>query len=71
MEKNNLDNLFKEKFKDFAETPDEKVWENIEASLNKKRKKRVVPIWWQLGGAAAALALLFYFINPFDVAENG
>lgn len=60
-----MDNLFKEKFKNFSETPDEKVWENIEASLNKKKKKRVVPIWWQLGGAAAALALLFYFISPF------
>lgn len=70
MEKNNLDNLFKEKFKDFSETPEERVWENIEASLDKRKKKRVVPIWWQLGGAAAALALLFYFINPFTNEEN-
>ena len=70
MGKNNLDNLFKEKFKDFSETPDERVWENIEASLNKRKKKRIVPIWWQLGGAAAALALLFYLVNPFSTNEN-
>lgn len=65
-----MDNLFKEKFKDFSETPDERVWENIEASLNKRKKKRIVPIWWQLGGAAAALALLFYLVNPFSTNEN-
>lgn len=70
MGKNNLDNLFKEKFKDFSETPDERVWKNIEDSLNKRKKKRIVPIWWQLGGAAAALALLFYFVNPFSIDEN-
>ena len=70
MEKNNLDDLFKDKFKAFSETPDERVWENIEASLNKKKKKRIVPIWWQLGGAAAALALLLYFINPFESDEK-
>ena len=65
-----MDNLFKEKFKDFSETPDERVWENIEASLNKRKKKRIVPIWWQLGGAAAAIALLLYLINPFSSDEN-
>lgn len=65
MEKKDLEQLYKEKFKDFQETPDEKVWASIEASLNKKSKKRVVPIWWRLGGAAALLALLFYIVNPF------
>jgi hypothetical protein len=70
MEKNNLDNLFQDKFKDFSETPDERVWEKIEASLDKKKKKRIVPLWWQLGGAAAALALLMYLINPFSKEEE-
>jgi len=70
MEKNNLDHLFREKFKDFSEIPDEGVWENIEASLNKRKKKRMVPIWWPLGGAAAAIAILFYLINPFSNTEN-
>ncbi len=66
MEKNNLDKLFQKKFSDFDETPDEKVWEAIEASLDKKKKKRIVPIWWQLGGVAALLAVLFYVFNPLQ-----
>ncbi|MGW9684664.1 hypothetical protein [Flagellimonas sp. 2504JD1-5] len=73
MGKKNLEQLFKEVFKDFKETPDEKVWASIEASLNKKeQKKRVIPIWWRLGGVAALLAILFYVVNPFESSnENG
>ncbi len=70
MGKKNLEQLFKESFKDFQQTPEERVWESIEASLDKKKqKRRVVPIWWRLGGVAALLALLFYVINPFG-GEN-
>ncbi|MGX1928135.1 hypothetical protein [Flagellimonas sp. 2504JD4-2] len=73
MGKKNLEQLFKEVFRDFTETPDDKVWKSIEASLNKKeQKKRVIPIWWRLGGVAALLAILFYVMNPFDGSnENG
>ena len=70
MKRNNLDSLFKEKLKDFSEIPDERIWDKLEASLAKRKKKRIVPIWWQLGGAAAAIAILFYLINPFSSAEN-
>lgn len=66
MEKNNLEKRYQEKLKDFREIPDEKVWSAISASLDKKKKKRVVPIWWKLGGVAALLALLFYVVNPFE-----
>ncbi len=66
MEKNNLEKLYQEKLKDFREIPDEKVWESIAASLDRKKKKRVVPIWWKLGGVAALLAMLFYVVNPFE-----
>ncbi|MEC7769624.1 MAG: hypothetical protein VX798_00470 [Bacteroidota bacterium] len=66
MGKKNLEQLFKERFKDFQEVPDEKVWSSIEASLDKKKqKKRVIPIWWSLGGVAAALVLLLLVFNPF------
>ncbi|MER3319421.1 MAG: outer membrane beta-barrel protein [Allomuricauda sp.] len=69
MGKKNLEQLFKEKFRDFQEVPDQKVWDAIEHSLdNKKQKKRIIPFWWSLGGIAAALALLLMLINPF--AEN-
>ncbi len=73
MGKKNLEQLFKEVFKDFGESPDEKVWKSIEASLDKKeQKKRVIPIWWRLGGIAALLAILFYVINPLEPSnENG
>ncbi len=69
MKKQNLDKLFQEKFKDFDELPDEKVWNSLEASLDQKKKKRkVIPIWWRLGGVAAAIAVVLYATNPF---KNG
>ena len=67
MNKNNFDEFFREKFREFGEVPDKKVWEAIESSLDKKREKRtIVPIWWKLGGIAAVLAVLFYIVNPFE-----
>lgn len=78
MKKNNVDQVFKDRLKDYQETPDERVWESIAASLDqKKSKRRILPIWWQLGGAAAALALLLYLfipkgseINPTQVSDT-
>ena len=72
MGKKDLDKLFQEKFTDFHELPDEKVWERLEASLDEKKKKdrKVIPIWWKLGGVAAVLALFFYAINPFGSNTN-
>ena len=67
MNKKDFDKLFQEKFKDFHETPDERVWESIEDSLNRRRKKRrVIPLWWKLGGVAAILAIALIAINPFE-----
>ncbi|MEQ5790968.1 outer membrane beta-barrel protein [Muricauda sp. NFXS6] len=66
MGKKNLEQLFKESFRDFQEVPDESVWNSIEASLDKKKqKKRALPIWWSLGSVAAALVILMMIINPF------
>ncbi len=72
MGKKNLEQLFKDTFENFKETPDEGVWDSIEATLDKKKqKRRVIPIWWRLGGVAALLAVLFYIINPLDTSvEN-
>ena len=66
MEKKHLDDFFKEKLNDYAEMPEEQLWERISDSLEKKKKRRIIPIWWQLGGAAAAIALLFMLVNPFN-----
>ena len=71
MGKKNLEQLFKDTFKDFHESPDEKVWDSIEATLDKKKnKRRVIPIWWKMGGVAAIFAILFFAINPLDNSEE-
>ncbi|HKL90918.1 MAG TPA: hypothetical protein VJ880_07035 [Allomuricauda sp.] len=71
MGKKNLEQLFKESFRDFQEVPDERVWNSIEASLDKKKqKKRAMPIWWSLGGVAAALVILMMIVNPFAAAPT-
>ncbi|WP_242131066.1 hypothetical protein [Aestuariivivens marinum] len=57
-EKKHIDRLFQEKFKDFEATPSNAVWTNIEAQLEKKKKRRVIPIWWRYAGVAALLVLL-------------
>ncbi|MCK0192621.1 outer membrane beta-barrel protein [Arenibacter sp. F20364] len=70
MSENNLDKLFQEKLSNFKEVPDEKVWNSIAASLdNKKRSRKLIPLWWKVGGAAAILAILFFAINPFSSSE--
>lgn len=57
----NIDRLFQEKFKDFEVAPPEMAWENIEARLNKKKKKRrVIPFWFKPTGIAASLLVGFY-----------
>ncbi len=66
MSKKNIDKLFQEKFNNFNEIPDEKVWDDISHSLDKKKSRKVVPFWWRLGGVAALLAVLFVVINPFE-----
>ena len=65
MQKKKLDELFQDKLSDFKPKPDNKVWRAIDASLEKKRKKRIIPIWWKLGSIAAALVIGFILFNPF------
>ncbi len=70
MQKKKLDELFQEKFSDFKEAPNHNVWRAIDASLDKKKKKRMIPFWWQLGGIAAALAITFLLFNPFSDTQT-
>ena len=70
MNKKNLDKLFQEKLKDYKEAPDERVWQSIQNSLDQKKKsRRVIPIWWKLGGVAAVLLIGLLLINPFESPE--
>ncbi len=57
-----IDRLFQEKLEGFEAQPRPEVWEQIEARLEKK-KRRVLPMWW-LYGSVAALLLLAYLLYP-------
>lgn len=71
MGKKKLDKLFQEKFENFSEMPEEKVWQSIETSLDQKNKSRkIIPLWWKLGGVAAVLAVAIIVINPFEKDFN-
>ena len=71
MSENNLDKLFQEKLANYNEVPDDKVWNSIAASLDKKKQSRkLIPLWWKVGGVAAILAVLFFAINPFSTSNT-
>lgn len=58
--KKNIDQLFKERFKNHEVAPAPQVWENIQAAMREEKKDRkVIPLWWKVGGVAALLAILF------------
>lgn len=66
-EQKNIDRLFQEKFKDFEVVPPAMAWQNIEAKLNKKEKKRrVIPFWLKATGIAASLVLGFFMFTFFN-----
>lgn len=69
MSKKKLDELFQDTFSGHNEVPDERVWNSIAASLDKKKKKRILPIWWSLSGIAAALVIGLLIFNPVT-SEN-
>ncbi|MBC8766971.1 hypothetical protein H4O18_03095 [Arenibacter sp. BSSL-BM3] len=70
MSENNLDKLFQENLANYQEIPDERVWNSIAASLDKKkRSQKLIPLWWKVGGVAAILAILFFAINPFSTSK--
>ena len=55
----NIERLFQEKFKDFEALPPQDSWDIIASRLNeKKKKKRILPIWFQFSGIAASLFII-------------
>ncbi|WGF93690.1 outer membrane beta-barrel protein [Aequorivita marisscotiae] len=70
-EKKNIDNIFNEGFKNFEATPSPRVWENIQAELQKEKKDRkVIPLWIKFGGVAALIALLLTVGNSLYNSSN-
>ena len=64
--KKNIDRLFQEKFQNFETAPNEQTWINIQNALQEKKKeKRIIPIWFKYVGIAAVLTLSFFASNNY------
>ncbi|NNJ87868.1 MAG: outer membrane beta-barrel protein [Eudoraea sp.] len=71
MKKKNIEKIFQDKLGNYSQLPEEHVWENIAASLDKKRtKRRILPIWWRLGGVAAILIAAMFLFLPQEELPN-
>ena len=70
-DKINVDKLFQEKFQNFEVEPSEIVWDNIEAILQKKKKRRVIPFWWKLSGVAAVFLIGLGLFNQINSSNIG
>ena len=57
--KKNIDDLFKDSFKNFEAVPSPDVWKNIQTKLKEEDDRKVIPIWVKFSGIAALLALFF------------
>ena len=80
-DKKNIDKVFKDGLTNLEASPSPRVWENIQAQLNKKKRSRkVIPLWIRIGGVAALIALLLSvgnwvydpidFVSPAITNEN-
>lgn len=63
IEKKEIERLFQEKFKDFEMHPAAESWDYIEARLDKKKKRRILPFWYQVSGIAALFIMGFLLYN--------
>ncbi len=69
-DKKNIDRLFQEKFKDFEVSPNDDVWEKIQARKNKDRKRIIfIPFWYRIAGVAAVIAIVLSVGSVF-LTEN-
>ncbi len=72
MDTNDSDKIFREKLGNYAAEPDPRVWERIQHSLDRKHRRRLLPLWWPLAGAVAALMLGLWLTGTFsDPVQDG
>lgn len=67
-ERQNIDRLFQEKFKDFEAAPSDKVWANIQRQMNNTEKKKepvLLPLWLKVCGVAAVFLIGFFIGSNF------
>ena len=69
-QKNNIDQLFNERFANHQADPASHVWDKIQARLEKDKKDRVIAIWWRAAGVAASLALVFSLAGLLDTSQS-
>lgn len=64
MENNkDIGKVFREKLKDLDQSPDSKVWDAINADLQKKKKRRSLPFWFTTIGIVLVVGSFYYFIE--------
>lgn len=68
MEIDKSDALLRKKLENYTEAPPPRVWERIEASLNQKKNKRIVPLWISLGSVAAILLVGLMLFGPLTTS---
>jgi len=76
-DQHNIDNFFRNRFKDFEPSPDPDIWNKISTKLDEKEgiddKKGIVFLPWlyKAAGIAAAIVLLFFIgTTVFDSADS-
>jgi len=67
-----IDDLFQKELGNYQTSPPPEAWDNIRAELDKRKRRRVIPIWWRAAGVAALLALILTVGNAIfnDVQKN-
>ncbi|HEU4495913.1 MAG TPA: outer membrane beta-barrel protein [Flavobacterium sp.] len=56
---------FREKLDQLKKSPDQKVWASIQATLQEKKKRRLIPFWLKASGIATGILILAgFFLKP-------